>query len=155
MVAETMGPVHLRSGFAGAPVECVECRINRAGAPGRGAAAFPRVALPRVDATLPVAGNRVEPPRALARVRFVRIDEAANAVLAARDSDDDLVFHDQWRASEAEALIRVRRGHVPAHATGLRIERNDVSIERAHEDAIAKRGETAILRAAAERHRFR
>ena len=66
-----------------------------------------------------------------------------------------LSFTDERRAGEAVALVGVRRGDVPAHASGLRVERDDVRVERAHEHAVAERGEPAVLRAAAERHLLR
>src|SRR5262249_42111308 len=134
------------------PVEEVEPRIVRAGDPGGRAAALPRVAFPRLIALLAFAGNRVEPPGATPRVGLVRVDEAADSVLAAGDADDHLVLHDERRAREAVALVRVGRSDIPADTAGLRVEAHHVRVERAHEQPIAERAEAAVLRTAAQRH---
>src|SRR5204862_7286907 len=128
----------LRSRVAGAPVERVELWIVRAGHPRRRAAALPRVVFPRLVPPFPLAGNGVEPPRAPAGFRIVSVDETADAVLAPRHADDHLVFDRERCAGEAITLVRVRRRHIPSDASGPGVERDDVGVERAHEDAITE-----------------
>src|SRR5262249_23165741 len=134
IVAEPVGAVHLRTGIARAPVERVELRIVGAGYPRRRAAPLPRIALPGLDALLAVSRNRRAPPRALAGFGVVSVEESADAVLAAGHPDDDLVLHRERRAREAEALVGVGGRDVPTDASRPRIESDDVSVERAHED---------------------
>src|SRR5262249_710957 len=121
----------------------------------RSASTLPRIALPRLDAAFPFAGDGVEAPRARAGLRVVRIDEAADAVLAAGHADDDLVLHDERRAGEAVALVGLCGRGVPSYPPGLRVERDDVGVERSHEEPIAQSREAAVLRTAAERHFLR
>src|SRR5207248_4357429 len=132
-----------------------EGRIVRAGHPRRRAAARPRIAFPGLVSRFAAAGDRVEAPRALPRRRLVRVDETANAELTAGDADDDFVFDDERRAREAVALVGISGSDIPTHTAGLRIEADDVCVERSHEQAVAQRRQAAVLRTAAERHLLR
>ena len=113
------------------------------------AAALPRVARPRVVAWFTGTGNRVEPPRALAGLRVVGVDESADAVLTARDADDHLVVHDERRERRGVALLVFLHRRVPGDRAGLHVERDQVRVERRHEQLVAEDAEPVIDEAAA------
>src|SRR4029077_18799320 len=97
--------------------------------PGRRAANLPGVAFPGFTAGLAGAGNGVEAPLAFAGGSIVGVDEAANAIFAARDADDDEIFYGQRCESDAVAFAIVKRGGVPNHIAGFGVERDDVRVE--------------------------
>src|SRR5580704_16390924 len=76
-------------GIAGGPINEIQLRIVRTGDPGRCAAGLPRVASPGFVARLAGAGNGIESPGTLAGVGVIGIDEAAHAIFAARDTNDN------------------------------------------------------------------
>ena len=145
--------VEIRIGVAGAPIHHVQLGIVGARQPRRRAAALPGVGRPRVAARFARRGNRPEPPRTLAGLHVVRIEEAADRELAAGDADDDLVLDDERRAGAGVAGLVIGHLHVPDHLAGLHIERHEVGIERGHEEPVAVDSEAAIHEAAADLHR--
>src|SRR6185503_11319524 len=90
---------------AGGPVDQVQLGIIRAHAPCRTGTGLPRVALPAVVARLAIAGNGVAFPHQLAGFLIVRFDEAADAVLAARNPGYHQILVDQRRRSNGVALL--------------------------------------------------
>ena len=97
----------------------------------------------------PGPGIGVEAPRALAGLRVVGVDEAANAVLAAGDADDHLVLDDQRRDRRGVADLVVLERRVPDDGAGLHVEREQVRVERGHEQLVAEHAEAAVDEAAA------
>src|SRR5687767_5294584 len=106
--------VVIRTGVAGAPIDEVQLGVVAAGDPGGGAARLPTVAGPRLVGGLAFAGDRPEAPELLAGLGVVGVEEAADAVLAAGDADDDLVPDGQRRARRRVAVARVRHLRLPA-----------------------------------------
>ena len=107
-------------------------------------------AAPGFAAGLARRGDRVELPRFLAGVHVVRRDEAAYAVFAATDADDDFVFDDQRRHRHRVAELGITDRRVPHGATGLCVDPDEVRVERAHEQRVAMDCNAAIVRAAAD-----
>src|SRR6185503_19236515 len=137
------------TGIADAVIREVELRIVGARHPDAGAAALPRVAGPRVVAALAGPRNGVEAPRALPGLRVVGVDEAADAVLAAGDADNHLVLDDERRDGGRVPLREVFERRVPDDRAGLHVERQQVRVERRHEEAIAEDAESPVDEAAA------
>ena len=59
---------------------------------------------------------------------------AADAVLAARDSDDHVVADDERGVGDAVAEGGIGHFLVPEDLAGLGVERHEVGVERAHVD---------------------
>ena len=81
--------------------------------------------------------NRVEAPRARPRLGVVRVDEAANADLAACHADQNLVLHRKRRERERMARFVVGRLDVPHDVAGLRVQGDEVRVECPEVEAIA------------------
>ena len=64
----------------------------------------------------------------------------------AGDADDHLVLDDQRRDGHRVAGLVVRELDVEQHAAGLHVERDEVRVERDHEQPIAEDAEAAIDR---------
>ena len=132
-----------RGRIAGGPEDLVGSGVVGAGVPCRRAADFPGVCFPGIVAGLAGTGDGVEAPAALAGGGIVSVNEAADAVFAAGDSDQDEVFDDERSDGEAVAKFIVGCGLVPEDAAGFAVEGDDVGIEGAEEEAVAKDGEAA------------
>ena len=152
VVALAVLAVEVRAGVAGAPVDQVQRRVERAGHPRGAAAALPRVAFPALAALLARAGHHPEAPGALAGGGVEGVDEAADAVLGAGDADHDLVLDDERRRGGAVAFLVVVDHRVPHHRAGLHVEGQQVRVERVHVEAVAEHGEAAVDAAAADVH---
>ena len=100
------------------------------------------------------ARDGVEAPRALAGLRVVRVDESADAVLGAGDADDHLVLDDERREGHRVAGAVIDELDVEQHAAGLHVERDQMRIERPHEQPIAEDAEAAVDGAAAQLQLF-
>ena len=109
VVAEPVAAVPVGRRIAGAEEHEVRLGIVGARVPDGGAAFLPRVARPRVVAGLAGPGNRVDAPHFLAGRRVERRDDPADAEVAARGADDDLVLHDDRRHRDRVALRRAPR----------------------------------------------
>ena len=107
--------------------------IVRAGHPDRAAAVLPRLGsqyvvgvrrarLPGLMPGFARPGNRVEAPDLLSRARVVGGDEAANAVLAAADADDDLVLDDERRQRHRVAGLAVGHLGLPQRPAASRVD---------------------------------
>src|SRR5262249_31662714 len=118
----------------GRPKQLVGRRIIDSRIPCRSAANLPGVAFPRVMTRFVGTWDGVKPPLALSGVCVVGIDEAANSVLAARDTKNHEIFDNQWRNREAIPLLVVNGTDVPNNVASPGIEGDDVSVERAHEN---------------------
>ena len=144
-VAVVVGP-----GITGAEEHQVLLRIVRAGHPDRSAATQVRIpSRPCVATRIVRAGDGVEPPRALAGLRIVRVDEPANAVLGTCNPDDDLVLHHQRSNRGRVPHLVVLELDVIHNAAGLHVEREEVRIDRRNEDLIPERCDAAVDIAAA------
>ena len=99
---------------------------------------FPRVAGPGFVARLAGSGNGVEAPDLLAGLGVVSGDEAANAVLAAGGADDHFVLHHERRERDGVAGVRIGHLGVPQRMAALGIDRDDVRVDGAHEQSVAR-----------------
>ncbi len=141
--------IPVRTGIADTPVGQVERRIVGGRHPRRSAAGLPGVAAPGFVAGLAGSGNGVEAPHFLSRARIEGRDEAADAVLAAAEADEHLVLDDERRHRDRVAKLGIAHRHVPERAAGRGIERDQVPVERAGVDDVAKDRDAAVVGAAA------
>src|SRR5213080_5570069 len=88
--------------------------------------------------------DSVETPLVFSSVRVICVDEAANTVFAARNSNDDEILYCQRSQGEAVAIFVIDRGDIPDQASGLRVESDNVGVERGHEYLVAEDGESAV-----------
>ena len=102
---------------------------------------------------VPRSGNGVEAPGPLAGFRVVGVDEAANAVLASRHADDHFVLDDERGDGRGVALLVVLHRRRPRRPAGLHVERDEMRVERRHEQAIAEHAESLVDETAARRQR--
>jgi len=98
----------------------------------------------RLEAVRRIAGHGVGAPDERSVVGVVRRDVPANAILGPAVSDHDVALHDPGGSRD-----RVRRplidGHdVPHRLTGVGVERDETSIERADEDLAFEDGDSPI-----------
>ena len=96
------------------------------------------------------SGNGVEAPGFLPRFRVVGGDEPADAELGAADADDDFVLHDKRRHGDRIGELDVRHRDVPKRPAVSRIDRDEMGVERAHEQRVAQYRDAAVVRAAAD-----
>jgi len=73
-----------------------------------------------------------------------RFDESPDPVFAARDAGDHHVLHDERRARDAVAGVRVGHRDVPEHGAGFRAQRHQMCVHGAEEHAVAQHGHAAI-----------
>ena len=112
--ARAFGAVVGGSGIAGGPVKKIKLGIVGAGDPGGSAATGRGIgAGPGVAAGFAGGGDGVEAPSALAGGNVLGVDETADAVFAAGDTDDDFVFDDERSDSEGVALGVVGGLNIP------------------------------------------
>ncbi len=77
-------------------------------------------------------------------VGVVGVNESAHPVLAAGDADHDEILHRQRRNCETVSGSIVRGNFVPHDVAGLRVERDDVRIERSEKNFVAQNRQSAI-----------
>ena len=96
-------------------------------------------------------GNRVEAPQFLAAGRIEGRDEAADAEVAAGGTDDQLVLDDLRRDGESVAGFgpRAGDGDIPERPSALRIDREEMAVDGAHEQTLAQDRDTAVHASAA------
>ena len=104
------------------------------------------------DAFVPLLGDRVEGPEQLAVRGIERLDEAAHAVFAAVRADQHLAVDDHGRHRFRVALLGIGDLRLPQELAGLGVERDELRIDRAHEQLAALDRDAAIVVAAADRH---
>ena len=164
VVAGPLLVVPVGSGVADAPIRQVQRGIVRAGHPDRTAAVLPRfriaerrrrgrTRLPRITARFVRRGNRVEAPCFPAAPRVEGRNEPADPILAAADTDDDLVFDDQRGVGDRITRLAIGHFRVPQRAAGLRVDGNEMGVERAHVERVAENRQAAVVRAAADDQR--
>ncbi len=148
VVALAIGAVVIRIWIAGAPVERVELGIVGAGHPRPAAAAREHVGGcgPGLAAALTGIGDRRETPDALARRRIVGVEEPSRRILAAGNADDHLAVDHERRERRGVADLVVGEHGVPEDAAGRAIEREQVRVERDHEQPMIEHAEAAIHR---------
>ena len=145
-----------RARIADAPVDRVQLGIERAGDPGRAAAELPGVALPGFVAGLAGSRNRIGAPQMLAGLRIPAVDEVAGAELGAGNTGDHHTVGDQRRDRHRIAGLEIDGILAPQLLAGLRIERDDIGVERGAEDlAVVDRGAAIDDAAAHDARRFR
>ena len=138
------------AGVAGAPVDQVQLRIVRACDPGRRAARAPRVAQPGLVVGMVRSRDRVRPPRALAGLGVVRVQEPPNAELPAGDAGHHPVLDDERRRGLAVAAPVVGHLGVPHQVAGAGVDGDQVRVERAHVERFAQDGDAAVVAPAAD-----
>src|SRR5438105_3854768 len=84
--------------------------------------------MPRLSRTR----DSVETPLVFSSVRVICVDEAANTVFAARNSNDDEILYCQRSQGEAVAIFVIDRGDIPDQASGLRVESDNVGVGPGH-----------------------
>src|ERR1700739_1709114 len=89
-------------------------------------------------------GDSVEAPSTRAGIRVVGVNEAADAVFASRNSNDDEILYRQGRQGEAVTIFVVDGRDVPDQVPGLSVESNDVGVKRGHEYLVTEDGESAV-----------
>ncbi len=144
-------PFQSGAGFPRSPIKKVGVRVVRAREPSRRTARFPTVAAPRLVSGLALARHRPQTPKPLAGRGIIGVEEAAHSRFAAADADDDFVLYGKRRRGNRVAQRVVRDLFLPAHRTGARVERHDVTVERPVIERLAKDGDTAIRPWKAER----
>ena len=95
------------------PIGEIELGVVGAGEPNGASPRLPGIVFPGLMAGLAGAGDGVELPDLLARLRVVSRQETANAEFAAGRPDDDLVLDNQRRKSERVAFAVVEDSRVP------------------------------------------
>ena len=141
-------PVRVR--VARAPIDGVARDVVGSRKPRRRTAASGAARdFPRVVAGLALGRDRVVLPYELAGVGVVRRDEAARRILAAAFAREDEVLDGKRRARDAvrERIVGDRR--VPENLTGLRIERDEVRVERSEDHLAAGERDAAVVDVAA------
>src|SRR5436189_1751253 len=100
-------------------------------------------------ARLTRAGNCVKPPQTLSARGIIRVQEAADAVLATGDPDNYFVLHSQRGRSDAVALRVIGDHDIPEHVAGLAIECYQMRINGSQEQPVAEHRQPAVHLAAA------
>ena len=90
------------------------------------------------------------PPHLLARRGVVRVDEAADAVLAAGDARHHLVADDEGRGGLAVARPVVGGLRVPHQVARAGVDGDEVRVQRAHVERLAEDGHAAVVPPAAD-----
>ncbi len=98
---------------------------------------------------LTLVGDRVERPQQVAVGGAVRLQETPDAVLAAIRADQHLAVDDRGRHRFRVALFGVGDLLFPQDLAGLRVERHQLRVDRAHEQPAALDRDAAIVVAAA------
>ena len=104
----------------------------------------------RPHAFVALVGDRVERPQQLAVGGVERLDEAAHAVLAAVGADQHLAVDDRGRHRFRIALLRIGDLRFPQQLAGLGVERDELGVDRAHEQLAALDRDAAVVVAAAD-----
>src|SRR6266849_1115566 len=95
-------------------------------------------------ARLSRTGNCVEPPFARARRRIIGINESANAIFTAGNSDEHQILDNQRSQREAVALGMLGGAYVPDNIAGLAVQRDVMRVQRRHENFITEDGKSAV-----------
>ena len=164
IVALSIVAIVIRIRVAGAVVDEVQRRVQalprraRALARGPDGASTPEHrfdAGPSLAPPLARPGNGVEPPSAGPGLGVVGIDETAAGEIAARHTDDHLVLDDERGQRDGVAVFGFLDRGVPDHVAGLAIERDQVSVKRAHIQLVAQDGGAAVHHPAADAQQIR
>ena len=95
-------------------------------------------------ARLARAGYGVEAPSSFSGLSVIGVKVAANAVLAARGSDDDLILDRQGSHGHGIAFRVVTDLSVPKNVPGFRVERQQPAIERSRKNPIVEESYPAV-----------
>src|SRR5207245_9027553 len=96
--------------------------------------------MPRLSRTR----DSVETPLVFSSVRVICVDEAANTVFAARNSNDDEILYCQRSQGQAVAIFVIDRGDIQDQVSGLRVEGDNVGVERGHQNFVAENGKAEV-----------
>ena len=140
LIAHPLRPV------AGAPVREIELGIEAARDPDGRATRLPRIALPGLGARLARRRYRERLPGRRARAGIQRLDETADPELTARDADHDFPLGHQGRQRHVITLLVVLHRPVPEQFAGLRVQRDDVGVERGEIDLVLVEADPAVRR---------
>ena len=99
----------------------------------------------------PGTGDGVEAPGALAGLRIVRIDEAADAGLAAAGSDQHFAANGERRERQAVAELVVLDLGGPTFDAALQVERDEVAVQGRDEELVVEDGGPAVDMTEADR----
>ena len=102
---------------------------------------FPGISGPGVVAFFSWFRHRLEAPHFRSRAHVVRRDPAVGPELVRRGAENHLVLDDQRRDVQLKSRFPVEQRLVPESLSGLRIDRNQVSIVGRPEQAIVREGE--------------
>ena len=142
--------VIVRVWIAYSPIDQIQFGVIAAIHPG--AAPAPRqhlrVVWPGLTARLTRPWNGIETPESIARSRVIGIDKAPGCVLATGDADDDFIIEYQRRQGGGVALAVICQHHVPEYVAAAAVERQQMCIQRHHEQAVSQHAETTIDRCA-------
>src|SRR5688572_24817429 len=125
--------------------------VDRGRVPYGAAAVLPDLVVlwPRLCPALAAARDRVERPNERAVARVERLDTAAHPVLGAREARDHAAVVVERGARDREAVLPALGLHGPRERPRFRVERDDLAVELAHEDAAFAVRDAAIGPAAA------
>src|SRR5262249_1930454 len=113
-------------------------------------ARLPTVAAPGFVSRLSRPRNGPTTPGQFPGLSVVSVEEATNARFAAADSHDDLSVDRQRRGGDRMSGRVIFDLRLPPDCAGLRVERNQVTIERADIDGVVQNRHAAIRLAKAD-----
>src|SRR5216110_198953 len=90
------------------------------------------------------AGDGVEAPHALTVIYVIGVEKTEDAVFAARDPDQNFVFHYQRRVRRGVTELVVGHLGIPQDAPRLTVQRYGVRVHGWEEQFIAQNGQPAI-----------
>ncbi len=148
-------PFQSGPGFPSAPEDDILLGIVCARNPGRCSAGLRRDSGPRFTPRLARRWYRPEAPCPLPCLGVIRIDEAADSVLAARDTHHDLVLKRQRRSRDRVTQLRIGHLGIPTHDSRFDIQCHQMRIECADINAIVQNRHAAVHLAAAAANTWR
>src|SRR6185312_16230304 len=144
VVAFAACTVPIGTGIADTPVQELQHRIVGAGSPDGAATVYPGLARPGFIAWLTRPGNRVEAPEFPAGVRGIGGKEAADAVFTACWSGNYFVSDYERCNGHGISRLRSADGRFPEFVSVTGIEREQIAVQRTHEQPGAQDCESAI-----------
>ena len=94
--------------------------------------------------------NRVERPPQFTVIGVISFDEATDAVLAAVGADQHFTVDRNRRHGFGITEFGIGDFGFPKELSGFRVERNQLGIQRAHEQLAVQRSDASVVRTAAE-----
>src|SRR4029077_5780409 len=124
------GVVWLR--IARSPIDQIELRIVRTGAPARPSAARPGVAVlwPRLGTGLAGSWNGISAPQSFPGVRIPAVEEPARGGFPTGHAGNQYAVGNDRPARGVVAVAEIREFLVPKHFAGLHVEREHMVVDR-------------------------